>query len=88
MTPRQLAHFLQNEHQNKSWPKISRELFYGMIPFGTLSTIAKRNGEYIPKKWAALLGVKRAKTSVHRARRLSEMSTAELLSAFNNRVEM
>ena len=88
MTRRQLARMLQSEHAQRSWREISRNDYYGQIPAGTLARIAKTNGEYIPLKWRPVLGLGRAHTSTHRARRLSEMSTAELLSAFNNRVEI
>lgn len=88
MTRRQLARRLQTEHSQRSWREISQADYYGQIPAGTLARIAKSNGEYIPKKWRTVLGMGKAHTASQRPKRLADLSPAELLAAFQNRVEM
>jgi hypothetical protein len=87
MTPRQLARMLQNKHSERSWRKISEQDYFGVIPAGTLAVIAKRDGAYVPSKWASMLGVCKSRTA-HHARRLADMSAKALLFAFEHRVEM
>jgi len=86
MTGRQLAHFLKNEHAKRSWKEISTEHYSGLVPAGTLSRIAKTDGQYIPKKWATVL--KTARTTRRAPRRLADMSANELAWCLNNRKEM
>lgn len=91
MTPRQLSRLLQSEHASKPWAQIKQEHpLWAPIPAGTLSLIAKRDGHYIPRKWAAMLGVKlsRKRTPSQDRRPWADRSPAELLAAFANRVEM
>jgi hypothetical protein len=86
MSPRQLARMLQNNHQTRSWRKISREDYHGLVPAGTLAMIAKTNGDYVPAKWRVILGVTRSHKP--RPHSLADMSKRELLFAFEHRVEM
>jgi hypothetical protein len=79
---RQKAAELNLANEAKSWRQISQDDYFGIIPFGTLERIAKTNGEYFPRKWAPLLGVKLSSPAHPRMKRLADMKPDEILSSF------
>ena len=87
MTRRELAQWLENEHQRRSWRDVSQNVTDGRVPAGTLARIAKSAGKYVPNKWRAYFGITASKSRPSKAKRLADLPANVLKQLFEERTE-